>query len=63
MLFGYVDFFGIEIVGSPHPPEFLSTHPNPGNRVEKINEIWQGLGGKVGQEYAERYQEFKNSLP
>ena len=44
-------------------PEFLSTHPNPGNRIEKINEIWQGLGGKVGEEYAERYQEFKNSLP
>jgi len=44
-------------------PEFLSTHPNPGNRIEKIYEIWQELGGKEGEEYTERYQQFKNSLP
>ena len=22
--------------GGSNPPEFLSTHPNPGNRIEKI---------------------------
>jgi predicted Zn-dependent protease len=44
-------------------PEFLSTHPNPGNRVEKIYEIWQELGGKDGEEYVEQYQQFKNTLP
>ena len=59
---GVAGFFEKIDAASPIP-EFLSTHPNPGNRVEKINEIWQGLGGKVGEEYAERYQEFKNSLP
>jgi Zn-dependent protease with chaperone function len=59
---GVAGFFE-KIDGSPQPPEFLSTHPNPGNRVEKINEIWLGLGGKEGEEYPERYQQFKSSLP
>jgi predicted Zn-dependent protease len=59
---GVAGFFE-KIEGSPQPPEFLSTHPNPGNRVEKINEIWTELGGKVGETYPQRYQEFKNLLP
>jgi beta-barrel assembly-enhancing protease len=49
--------------GQSNPPQFLSTHPNPGNRVEKINEIWQSLGGKTGNEYHDRYQQFKSTLP
>jgi len=49
--------------GSPQPPEFLSTHPHPDNRYEKIIEKWQELGGKEGGLFPERYQEFKNSLP
>jgi len=52
-----------KITGSPQPPEFLSTHPNPDNRIEKINETWLELGGKEGEEYPERYQQFKSSLP
>jgi len=48
---------------SPQLPEFLSTHPNPQNRIEKIDEVWQSLGGKSGQTYEARYQQFKNSLP
>ncbi len=59
---GVAGFFE-KLEGSPQPPEFLSTHPNPGNRVEKINEIWTELGGKIGETYPERYQQFKNSLP
>lgn len=59
---GVAGFFE-KIEGSPQPPEFLSTHPNPGNRIEKINEIWTGLGGKVGETYPQRYQAFKNTLP
>jgi beta-barrel assembly-enhancing protease len=59
---GVAGFFE-KINGSPHPPEFLSTHPNPENRIEKIMEVWQSLGGKTGQEYVEEYQQFKNSLP
>jgi predicted Zn-dependent protease len=58
---GVAGFF--EKIGESGVPEFLSTHPDPGNRVEKIYEIWEGLGGKTGQEYAQRYQQFKNTLP
>lgn len=49
--------------GAPQPPEFLSTHPSPENRIQKIEEMWQSLGGKVGEYYVARYQEFKTSLP
>lgn len=44
-------------------PEFLSTHPDPGNRVEKIKEVWNGLGGKTGSTFQNEYLSFKNSLP
>ena len=44
-------------------PEFLSTHPNPGNRVESINEKWQELGGQPKSEVAGRYDAFIASLP
>ncbi len=56
------DFF-TKLEGLPRPPEFLSTHPSPENRLEKINEHWQNLGGKSGELYENRYQDFKNSLP
>jgi predicted Zn-dependent protease len=59
---GVAGFFQ-KIEGSPQPPQFLSTHPSPENRIEKIDEVWLSLGGKSGLTYAERYQEFKNSLP
>lgn len=44
-------------------PEFLSTHPNPTNRVEAIMDKWTELGGKSGGTFEDRYKEFKNSLP
>ncbi len=59
---GVAGFFE-KLDSQSNPPEFLSTHPNPGNRVEKINEIWQSLGGKTGNVYQERYTQFKNTLP
>ncbi|MBP6870534.1 MAG: M48 family metalloprotease [Bacteroidales bacterium] len=59
---GVAGFFE-KIGGAGQPPEFLSTHPSPDNRVEKIYEIWQSLGGKEGETYPEEYQAFKNSLP
>lgn len=55
--------FFLKLDGSPQPPEFLSTHPHPDNRYDKISELWQELGGKEGELFEERYQEFKNSLP
>lgn len=51
---GIADFF-IKLEDAPHPPEFLSTHPSPENRIEKINEVWQSLGGKEGNLYVDSY--------
>jgi predicted Zn-dependent protease len=47
------------------PPEFLSTHPNPDNRVQAINDRAFQLGCKTssGVTDTERYQKFKKSLP
>lgn len=52
-----------ESESSGRPPEFLSTHPSPENRIEKIEETWNSLGGKTGELFVDRYQQFKNSLP
>jgi predicted Zn-dependent protease len=43
--------------------EFLSTHPNPENRVEEINRKWKELGGKKGKNNKEAYQKMLKSLP
>jgi beta-barrel assembly-enhancing protease len=59
---GVAGFFE-KLGGAGQPPEFLSTHPSPENRVEKIYEVWQSLGGKTGETYPAEYQQFKNSLP
>lgn len=55
--------FFLKLDDSSYPPEFLSTHPHPDNRYERIEEIWEGLGGNVGSTYEDSYQDFKNSLP
>jgi predicted Zn-dependent protease len=57
-------YFFQKISGSSRVPEFLSTHPNPDNRVLNIEETWKclGSGGNNGT-FDSRYQEFKNSLP
>lgn len=52
-----------KIDGSPQPPEFLSTHPHPDNRYDKIEEVWLELGGKEGLWYPDDYTLVKNSLP
>ncbi len=49
--------------GSPQPPEFLSTHPNPGNRIDEIQAIWEELGGEAGETFEESYLEFKSTIP
>jgi len=59
---GIADFF-IKIGDAPRPPQFLSTHPSPENRIEKINEVWAGLGGNEGNTYVDSYNAFKASLP
>jgi len=44
-------------------PEFLSTHPNPDNRVEAINEQDSLLMCPQGKAFVDRYEDFKKSLP
>ncbi len=56
------DFF-VKMHGQPTPPTFLSTHPSPDDRVQKINETFTTLGGVHGGTFPERYQQFKNTLP
>lgn len=49
--------------GATSPPEFLSTHPSPANRVDAILAKWTSLGGKVGGTFTSRYAQLKASLP
>lgn len=49
--------------GQSGGPQFLSTHPNPDNRVESILKKWESLGSKPGLTFNSRYTDFKNSLP
>lgn len=44
-------------------PAFLSTHPNPENRVADITAVWECYGSKVGQTFDAQYMQFKASLP
>lgn len=57
-------FQKISAAGGVGVPEFLSTHPNPDNRVANIEETWKclGSGGNTGT-FASRYADFKASLP
>jgi len=56
-------FEKIIAAGGGGGPEFLSTHPNPDNRVEDILAHWTNLGGKEGGTFESRYEDFKKSLP
>lgn len=62
---GAASFFEkINSEGGQRVPEFLSTHPNPGNRVESIKNKATSVGcNTVSQVSSTQYQEFKNSLP
>jgi len=44
-------------------PAFLSTHPNPENRVADITAVWECYGSRVGQTFDAQYMQFKASLP
>ena len=54
-------------MGSSNPPQFLSTHPNPDNRVEAIKNEANSLscsGGNINNsEEITNYTAFKASLP
>lgn len=49
--------------GGSGGPAFLSTHPDPENRVEAITAHWTTLGGQEGGTFVNRYNDFKKSLP
>ncbi len=55
--------FFLKLDGSPQTPQFLSTHPHPDNRYDRIIEHWEDLGGKVGESFESSYINLKNSLP
>lgn len=44
------------------PLVFLSTHPNPENRVQKIYDKWKELGSKTGKTNQKEYEELKKML-
>lgn len=45
------------------PLQFLSTHPNPENRIEKINEAWRDAGSVKGRDHSEEFRKLKDGLP
>ena len=53
----------IEAENSSNPPTFLSTHPDPGNRVQDIQAKRTELGCTGTGTFDQEYQAFKNSLP
>ena len=64
---GAADFFQkIVNQGSATPPQFLSTHPNPDNRIQNIESQKSSLGcSNVPSNQVEitNYNSFKSSLP
>lgn len=61
---GAADFFvKLQEQGQLSPPEFLSTHPSPVNRVENIQMRADTLGCPGTGTYDVRYNAFKKSLP
>lgn len=48
---------------SNNPPVFLSTHPDPGNRVEKFKEIKTEKGCTGTETYASEFKRIMSKLP
>jgi len=47
---------------NPQIVEFLNTHPEPDNRIQKIDDEFKLLGGKKGKMFTKEYIELKRSL-
>ncbi|MBC8173923.1 MAG: M48 family metalloprotease, partial [Chitinophagales bacterium] len=61
---GAAGFFEkIEAEGEASPPEFLSTHPNPDNRIEDIYAKYDELGCGPGELFEDRYDDLLDALP
>jgi predicted Zn-dependent protease len=59
---GIARFFEKMDAHSP-TPVFLSTHPSDESRIDRVTKEWQELGGKTGDTFDSRYEQFINSLP
>jgi len=59
---GVADFFAKLDSHSP-TPVFLSTHPADKDRIKRVNDEWSVLGGKQGEYFESRYEQFIKSLP
>jgi len=61
---GVADFFK-NMMGGTHSttPVFLSTHPADKDRIAAVEKEWETLGGKEGEYFKERYEQFIQSLP
>lgn len=61
---GGASFFEkIQAMGGPRPPEFLSTHPDPGNRIEHFYNSKTTLGCTGDNKYKTEYQTMLSKLP
>lgn len=61
---GAAGFFQkIEDEGGVDVPEFLSTHPNPDNRIEDILAKYEELGCGPGELFEDRYEDLIDALP
>ncbi len=61
---GAAGFFEkIEAQGGQSQPQFLSTHPNPDNRIQNIRDDRTELGCTGTGTFDQEYMDFKNSLP
>ena len=58
---GAAGFFR-KMEGKGAPPEFLSTHPNPGNRVENIENQAKDAGCTSGRTYKSEYDRIKRLI-
>lgn len=58
---GAAGFFS-KMEGQSTPPEFLSTHPNPGNRVKEINAKRNSLGCSGNEKNQTKYNQMKALL-
>ena len=60
---GAVFFEKIQSLGSGRIPEFLSTHPDPGNRIEHFYNSKTTMGCKGEQSFKTEYQKMLSLLP
>lgn len=61
---GAADFFEyLTQQGTVTPPAFLSTHPDPGERIQNIRSLAQSMGCGGNADYESRYAQIIAALP